>query len=78
MLHLHRPTAIGLQVILNHFIKRVLYISHGYKFPLKFALREPSPAEKGDHEVVDEEVAIRMHFTGAVCILPCGTRIHLQ
>ena len=66
MSHLHRPTAIVLQVLLNHFIKRFLYIFHGYKFPLNFALREPSPAEKGDHEVVDEEVAIRMYFTGGV------------
>ena len=32
----------------------------------------------GDHEVVDEEVAIRMYFTGAVWILSCDTRIPLQ
>ena len=43
MLHVHGPTAIVLQVLLNRFIKRVLYISHGYKFPLNFAWRLPSP-----------------------------------
>ena len=43
MSHLHRPTAIVLQALLNRYNKRVLYISHGYKFPLNYALREPSP-----------------------------------
>ena len=51
---MHCPTAIVLQVILNHFIKRGLYISHGYKFPLKFALREPSPSGEGGGLPTDE------------------------
>ena len=44
MSHLHRPTAIVLRVLLNRYNKRVLYISHGYKFPSNYALRKPSPS----------------------------------
>ena len=54
MSHLHRPTAIVLRVLLNRYNKRVLYISHGYKFPSRHALRKPSLWGEGGGLPTDE------------------------